>query len=69
MRIRGCSKPSCEMCIHSQKNEQTEMLFCNELKKDTEKKYSCSKFRYDIFKYKPSVKNDFGKFSKEDFEI
>ena len=69
MRIRGCSKPMCALCVHSEKSKLSEKLFCKENQQDTEKNFSCNKFKYDIFKYTPSGKHDFKKFSKEDFEI
>ena len=69
MRIRGCSKPMCSLCVHSEKGKDSERIFCRENQKDTKAKDSCVKFKYDIFKYTPAHKNDLGKFSKEDFEI
>ncbi|MBQ6894029.1 MAG: hypothetical protein IJN40_00880 [Clostridia bacterium] len=69
MRIRGCLKPVCSLCKHSEKQKISEKLFCSENQNDTPGNSSCSKFEYDIFKYSPSAKNDLKKFSKEDFEI
>ncbi len=69
MRIRGCKAPKCSLCVYCEKPNLSEKLFCKENQKDTQKDFSCSKFKYDIFKYIPSIKNDFKKFSKEDFEI
>ena len=69
MRIRGCSKPSCALCVYSKKKDNEDMLFCTKTSGDTDKKASCSKFSYDIFKYTPVKKEDLSKFSKKDFEI
>ena len=69
MRIRGCSKPSCALCVYSKKQENENKLLCTKTSNDTEPKASCDKFRYDIFKYTPAKKEDFSKFSKKDFEI
>ncbi len=63
MRIRGSLKAECRLCRFYDKN------FCEHTKKETEPKDSCEKFKYDIFKYTPEDKNNFKKFSKEDFEI
>ncbi len=69
MRIRGCKAPKCSLCVHCEKSKSSEKLFCKENQADTKKDFSCSKFKYDIFKYIPNQKNDLKKFSKEDFEI
>ena len=69
MRIRGCKTPKCCLCVHCERSELSDKLFCKETQNDTEKDFSCPKFKYDIFKYVPNQKNDFKKFSKEDFEI
>ena len=69
MKIRGCKTPKCSLCIYSEKSKLSNKLFCKQTQKDTEKDFSCSEFKYDIFKYVPNQKNDFKKFSKEDFEI
>lgn len=67
MRIKGTSNPKCELCAFAVINDKK--ISCELTNKKTEKKASCPKFKYDIFKYTPGQKNDFGKFSKEDFEI
>ena len=67
MHIRGTSRPQCGLCRFSAEKDGKLSCTLSGDKKDT--KDSCAKFKYDIFKYKPSQKGDFGKFSKEDFEL
>ena len=69
MRIRGCSKPECRLCVLCNINTKENKFFCTKKNADTDMKASCADFRYDIFKYTPAIKADLGKFSKEDFEI
>ena len=66
MRIRGTLKGQCKLCRFyvSDKNS-----LCGLTQNETTPKDSCPKFKYDIFKYTPSDKNNMSKFSKEDFEI
>ena len=67
MRIRGTTRPQCSLCaLCTEKDKKLNCTLTGDVKTP---KDSCPKFKYDIFKYKPADKNDFGKFSKEDFEI
>lgn len=65
MKIKGTSKPQCSLCRFFDK----EGKICEKTQSETTPKNSCREFIYDIFKYTPSAGHDFGKFSKEDFEI
>lgn len=69
MRIKGTSKPMCALCRFAVRDDADKKLICQQTKEEVSQKNSCPKFEYDIFKYTPTVKADFGKFSKEDFEI
>ena len=69
MRIRGCSRPECRLCAFCNIDTKEDKLFCTKKNAETQNKDICDDFKYDIFKYTPSVKADLGKFSKEDFEI
>ena len=65
MKIKGTSHPQCSLCRFF----DTTGKVCAKSGDKTASKNSCSEFVYDIFKYTPSAGHDFGKFSKEDFEL
>lgn len=65
MKIKGTSHPRCSLCRFF----DTTGKVCQKNGEITSEKSSCSEFAYDIFKYTPSAGHDFGKFSKEDFEL
>ena len=67
MRIRGTNRPVCSLCTLAE--EKKGKITCTVTGEIKDAKDSCTKFKYDIFKYKPGQKGDFGNFSKEDFEI
>jgi len=67
MRIRGTNRPACNLCVYAVSKDGK--INCSKSGERKKPKDSCPGFKYDIFKYKPTVQNDFGKFSIEDFEI
>ncbi len=69
MNIRGTSKRVCRLCAFCQNGKNPNEYLCTLTKNKTSADGSCSDFKYDIFKYSPSVKNNINRFSKKDFEI
>jgi len=69
MKTRNNQSPSCKMCGHMFFDREKGEYLC--MLKDTKTKPQdmCKKYVYDIYKYEPKKKSDFGKFKKEDFEI
>ena len=57
------------MCGHMFKGKENGTLWCMIKNAETSPGDSCKKYVYDIYKYEPKKKADFGKFKKEDFEI
>lgn len=68
LKIRGTKTPKCDLCVYSFFNKENKELFCNKTMKIVDSDFKCSKFTYDITKYKPK-QNMFKKFKQEDFEI
>ena len=69
MRIKGTTKPSCALCAYAHFEKKDEQLLCMLTTEETDKDFTCKKFKYDIYKYQPTKKVNFEKFSKEDFEL
>ncbi len=69
MHIRGTDRPRCELCVHCRIASEGAGFSCRLNENETTAKSSCSNFKYDIFKYKPTDKAKIGSFKKEDFEI
>ncbi len=69
MRIKGTTNPSCALCSHAHFDQKNEQLLCMLTHEETDKDFTCKKFRYDIYKYEATKKFTFEKFSQKDFEL
>ena len=67
MRIKGTSNPKCELCAFAVINDKK--ISCKLTNKKTEKKASCPKFKYDIFKYTPGQKMTLVSFRKKILKV
>ena len=69
MKTRSNQNPSCKTCGHMFASREKGEFLCMLKDSKTAPEESCKKYIYDIYKYEPKKKADFGKFKKEDFDI